>query len=128
MKRWLARVRHDLIKHAVWRARDLRDLGAAPGPADLLALRRGLLELVDDEGTPRGAAALWRLLRAEAAETGSPPAAPLDDFEQAVLAAEAAVRELPAHPASWRQALAAVLDLEEAFAALARRLDPPRSK
>lgn len=119
MRRWLAQVRHDLIKHAAWRARDLlalRDLGAAATAADLEALRRGVLDLPDEEGAPVGALARWRQLRGDAPE-GADEAA-LGDFEAAVAAAEVAVR------GGDGEALAAVLALEDAFTALARRLDP----
>ena len=50
---WLARVRHDLVKRLVWPARDRRDMGGAPAPGELVAT------LIDDEGQPITAQALW---------------------------------------------------------------------
>src|SRR5256885_1753796 len=97
MKRWLGRVHHDLIKHALWRARDLRDLGAAPSAGDLAALRRGLLEVPGSDGEPVTASALFFELRAELEGPEAFNDA-LDDFARAVAAAEAAVAELPARP------------------------------
>jgi hypothetical protein len=126
MHPWLARLRHDLLKHALWCARDLRDCGRGAGPlsrADLQALRRSLLELVDSEGSPITATQLWQGLRADSA---APPAA-LDAFEAAVGRAEAAVRA-SSDPASdetgGQAALTAVLALESAFFLLAQHLDP----
>ena len=57
---WLARVRHDLVKRLVWPARDRRDMGGAPAPGELAP------RLVDDEGAPIGAEALWAALVREA--------------------------------------------------------------
>ena len=121
MRRWLARVHHDLIKHALWRARDLRDMGAAPTDRDLAALRRDLLMLPGADGEPVPASALFRDLRAEI-EGAAPPDVwdALDAFAAAVAAAEAAVAEARAG------AVGTVLTLEGAFADLARRLDPGR--
>src|SRR5947208_2858357 len=128
MQRWLARLRHDLIKQAAWRARDLRDLGdlrQPPRPTDLDALRRGLLELRDGEGRPVTATDLWRAFRAELPpNTDTGHAAALDAFADAVASAEAAVRDLPARPGGWSAALASVLQLERAFDELARVLTP----
>ena len=58
-ERWLARVRHDLVKRLVWPARDRRDLGGAPAPGELCA------HLVDDEGAPTTPQALWSALAAD---------------------------------------------------------------
>ena len=126
MHPWLARLRHDLLKHALWCARDLRDCGRAAGPlhrADLQALRRSLLELVDSEGRPLTAMQLWRELRAESVAR---PAA-LDAFEAAVGRAEAAVRastDAASDETGGQAALTAVLALESAFLLLAQDLDP----
>jgi hypothetical protein len=80
--RWLARVRHDLVKRLVWPARDRRDVGGAPAPGELVA------KLIDDEGTPTTAEALWAALAA-----GGPRGAPVARFEtalrQAIAAADA---------------------------------------
>jgi hypothetical protein len=121
MHPWLGRLRHDLLKHALWWASDLAALdGQPPAAADVRALRRSLLELMDSEGRPATALALWRELRADS------PAAPaaLDDFERAVAAAQTAVAELEGGDEHLGRALAAVHQLEQAFARLARHLSP----
>lgn len=118
----LARVRHDLLKHALWCARDLRGIEQPLG-SDLRALRRSLLELPDGEGRPVTARALLRGLRGE---LGAPADSVdvFDAFERAVGAAEDAARILdPERPESQdlAVALSAVLALEPAFAALVAR-------
>ena len=76
---WLARVRHDLVKRLVWPARDRRDAGGAPADGELVA------KLIDDEGNPTTAPALWAALKADG------PAAPaLAPFETAFTSALAA--------------------------------------
>jgi hypothetical protein len=120
MHPWLSRLRHDLVKRAVWPARDLRDASREPAQADLLQLRRGLFDLRDDDGRVSTASGLWRLLRAEA--PALPPAA-LDAFGGAVLQAEHAVTGLAGDPRSWPAVLDAVLRIEHAFADLARSLE-----
>jgi hypothetical protein len=100
---WLAKVRHDLIKRLLWPARDRRDLGGPVIPGELRAT------LVDDEGRPVTATALWETLAAEAPQ--SLAARARLDFAQAVAAAERA---------AVADDLAAVLALEAAFDALAR--------
>jgi hypothetical protein len=102
---WLARVRHDLVKRLVWPARDRRDVGGAVVPGELVA------PLVDDEGRPTSAGALWAALAGDA-----PPGADLTPFGQAVDRAVAAARS---------DDLDGVLALEPAFAALARSLEGP---
>lgn len=102
---WLARVRHDLVKRLVWPARDRRDAGGPVVPGELAAA------LVDDEGRPTSAGALWAGLAAEA-----PPAADLPPFGRALDRAVAAARA---------DDLDGVLALEPAFAALARSLEGP---
>ncbi len=57
---WLARLRHDLVKRLLWPARDRREVGGAPAPGELVP------SLIDGEGRPTTAAALWEALRAEA--------------------------------------------------------------
>ena len=112
MHPWLAQVRHDLVKRAVWPARDLRD----SGERDPALLRRGLLALSDDEGAPITARALWARLSASA-----PPGADCAAFSAALAAAEGGLALL------WPAPLAPVLALEDAFEALARSVDsPPR--
>src|SRR5215470_9648935 len=120
MHPWLSRLRHDLVKRAVWPARDLRDATRAPGPADLLHLRAGLLDLRGDDGGEVTAAGLWQRLRAEAPGL---PAGVLDAFGAAVAEAQRAVTALAGDPGSWPEALAAVLRIESAFDDLARSLE-----
>jgi len=102
---WLARVRHDLVKRLVWPARDRRDVGGPVAPGELVAA------LVDEEGRPTDAGALWAALAGEA-----PPGADLPPFGRALQQAVAAAQadDLPG-----------VLALEAAFAALARSLEGP---
>jgi len=120
MHPWLSRLRHDLVKRAVWPARDLRDASREPGPADLLQLRCGLLDLRDEDGGALSATKLWERLRAEAPAL---PKAALDAFGGALQDAENAVSSLPGRAGSWRAALDAVLRIEPAFANLARTLE-----
>lgn len=108
MHPWLQALRHDLVKRAVWPARDLRD----SGQRDVAALRRGLTQLFDAEGAPVTALALWERMRTEA-----PGGAPCDAFGAALHRAVAAL------DAPWPAPLEAVLALEDAFAALARAVD-----
>lgn len=108
MHPWLSALRHDLVKRALWPARDLRDSGGR----DVAALRRGLFELVDADGAPATAAALFAQMRASAP---CPPAA-CDAFAAALQHAVSALDE------PWPRPLEAVLGLEDAFAALARSL------
>lgn len=109
MHRWLEALRHDLVKRAVWPARDLRDVGGR----DLAALRRGLLELTDAEGAPISAQGLWRRMRADAPCSQ----ASCDAFEAALAQAVAGLQR------PWPGPLHAVLALEDAFSALARSLE-----
>jgi hypothetical protein len=103
MDQWLGRVQHDLVKRLLWPARDRRDLGGRPAPGELE------VRLVDEEGHPTTAAALWSALRAES----SAPAASLDAFGAAVDAAVAA---------AGRGDLDGVLALDGAFRALTTSL------
>ena len=84
---WLARLRHDLVKRVLWPARDRRDLGGTPAPRELVP------SLIDGEGRPIAATALWSALRAEAPRALALDVAALDAFEAAlartVVAAEA---------------------------------------
>ena len=100
---WLARVRHDLVKRLVWPARDRRDLGGAPAPGELSP------RLIDDEGAPISADALWAALAADA-----PPGAGVGAFGAAV------TRAVAAADAGDMQG---VIALEAAFADLARSLE-----
>jgi len=105
--RWLARVRHDLLKRLVWPARDRRDVGGAPAPGELVAT------LVDDEGAPTTPRALWSALVAER-PGGDAGADAIRRFEAALTRAVAAgaVGDVDG-----------VLALEPAFDELARSLE-----
>jgi hypothetical protein len=120
MNAWLSRLRHDLVKRAVWPARDLREAGREPTAADVAALRAGLFDLRDAEGNRVRARELWDQLRREAP---SIPAATLDSFGEAVAHAERSVADLATRVQSWPEALKAVLGIEAAFAALARTME-----
>jgi hypothetical protein len=111
IERWLARVRHDLVKRLLWPARDRRDAGGTPAPGELAP------RLVDDEGQPTDAGALWRRLASDA-----PSGLELSAFEAAVSRATAAAEAGDVE---------GVLALEPAFAALgalARSLDGSRGR
>jgi hypothetical protein len=120
MHPWLSRLRHDLVKRAVWPARDLHEAARDPDAADLAVLRRGMFELRDAEGRPITAGELWRRMCTDAPAIG---AAALDSFASVLTAAERQVAKLAAHPDAWREAVEAVLRIESAFAALARTLE-----
>jgi hypothetical protein len=107
--RWLTRLQHDLVKRLLWPARDRRDLGGAPAAGELVA------PLIDEEGAPTTAGALWAALRAElTAETRSTDGAAVARFGEALEGALAAAEAGD---------VAGVLALESAFAELARSLD-----
>jgi hypothetical protein len=99
---WLARVRHDLVKRLLWPARDRRDVGGAPAPGELVA------RLVDDEGAPIAAPALWATFKAE-----GPGGAAADAFEAELGTALAAAAAGDVD---------GVLALEPAFDRMARAL------
>jgi hypothetical protein len=88
----------------LWPARDRRDMGGQVRPGELA------VALVDGEGSPATAEALWTSFRQDAPAPAHPA---LAAFEPALLAAVAASR---------RDDLAGVLALEAAFDSLARRL------
>jgi hypothetical protein len=98
MQEWLGRLHHDLVKRVLWPARDRRDLGGTPAPGELVP------RLLDDEGRPVGAEALWLSLRAQAPPEAAGSA--LDAFGRALAAATAAAE---------KNDLAGVLALEAAF-------------
>jgi|SRR5450432_860127 hypothetical protein len=108
MHPWLATVRHDLLKRAVWPARDLLALGQR----DPEALKEGLLQLTDDEGREVTALQLFAQLRLTAPEGSG-----LDAFESALRKAVTALEQ------PWPAPLHAVLALEPAFEALARSVE-----
>ena len=105
MHPWLRDLRHDLVKRAVWPARDLRDTGGR----DVELLRRGLSELIDGEGARVDALALFRRMRADSPS----PSGALDAFEAALKTAVSSLDK------PWPAPLDAVLALEPAFNALA---------
>ncbi len=105
---WLRRLRHDLVKRLLWPARDRRDLGGQPRPGELA------VALVDDEGRPVTAEALWASLRQDAP---LPAHAAVAELEVALLGALAASR---------RDDVAGVLALEVAFDELSQRLAKER--
>jgi hypothetical protein len=109
MHPWLRTLRHDLVKRAVWPARDLRDSGGN----DPAALRRGLFELTDPEGAPISAQDLFQRMRAEAPCSSQA----CDAFAQALSGAVAALEQ------PWPAPLDAILAREDAFAALARSME-----
>lgn len=122
-KEWLGRLRHDLVKPAGWRARDLRDLGAPPDGADRAALRRGLLDLRDGEGNPATATGVWRALREEIEDEAGPDERDaLDTFEAVVRAAEETARAADDSPEAGARIAACALALDPAFEALSRAL------
>ncbi len=120
MDPWLRRAQHDLVKRAVWTARDLRDAGEAPRPDDLRALRAGLFELADEEGAPIDARALWARLCSEAPAAAQPR---LSSVGAAIDAAMLAVERAAKDPSTMPAALAACLEIEAAFDALARSMN-----
>jgi hypothetical protein len=79
---WLARLRHDLVKRLLWPARDRQEMGGVPAPRELLP------SLIDAEGRPTDAAALWQSLRADAPAALARDA--LDGFAAALARALAA--------------------------------------
>lgn len=109
MHPWLRALRHDLVKRAVWPARDLRD----SGEQDVAALRRGLMQLTDAEGAPITAERLFERMRKE-----TPCSASACDAFAAALQAAVIALDSP-----WPQPLSSVLALEDAFSALTRSLE-----
>jgi hypothetical protein len=108
MHPWLTALRHDLVKRALWPARDLRETGGR----DPAALRRGLFDLVDAEGAPVTAEALFARLR-----TSSPcPPAACDAFAASLRGAVDGLQT------PWPGPLQAVLALDDAFDQLVRSL------
>jgi len=105
---WLRRLRHDLVKRLLWPARDRRDMGGRVLPGELA------VALIDDEGNPTTAEALWASFRQDAPE---PAHHALIAFEPALLAAVAASR---------RDDLAGVLPLHDAFERMAADLAKER--
>jgi hypothetical protein len=98
---WLRRLRHDLVKRLLWPARDRRDIGGPVCAGELV------VALVDDEGNPTTAEAMWLALREGAPDPDHPAVVA---FAHAVLDAVSAARQ---------NELATVLALESAFDRLA---------
>jgi hypothetical protein len=113
---WAGRLRHDLLKRALWAAIDAEEEGDRADPAPL---RRALLQIPDDEGQPVPCGAIWRRFLAEAPASDPARAVALDAFELAVDEAEAAARALDGSAPATRRAIAAVRALDAAFAPLA---------
>src|SRR3954470_9525187 len=109
MHPWLRALQHDLVKRALWPARDV----VASGETDVAALRRGLTRLPDAEGGPITAERLFERMRAAA----PCPAEACDAFAHALRSAVSSL------DSSWPAPLHAVLALEDAFSALARSLE-----
>jgi hypothetical protein len=108
---WLARLRHDLVKRLLWPARDRRELGGAPEAGELVP------GLIDGEGRPVDAEALWAAMRADAPPAIAAEARALDAFQAALSRALAA---------AGRGDVAGVLAFEadvERLAALVRSLE-----
>ncbi len=105
-KDWLRRVRHDLVKRLVWPARDRLDdpVGGQAQAGELLAA------LIDEEGNPASAEAVWAGLREDAPAPGHPA---LAAFAIALGRAVAAAEQDDA---------AGVLALESAFDRLVEQL------
>ena len=116
MHPWAARLRHDIVKRAVWAARDLRSLEGTPSAADMAALRNGLYDLRDEEGTVVDARSLWEQMRLKAPRN-------TPEVEQFCRAIEEAHTAVDALPAGFAAAISALLRIEERFEALARSLD-----
>ncbi len=122
MHPWLSRLRHDLLKRALWPARDISELlesARSPTPRDLQALREGLFALCAEDGSRCDARALFAELRTSAPAALS--AASLDQFAHALEEAMAAASA--PHPLA--PALGKVLRLEALFAALTAELSGP---
>ena len=116
MDPWARRLHHDIVKRAVWVARDLRSEGGMPSASDVAALRRGLYDLRDEDGAAVTARSLWERMRPEAPRN-TPE---LERFSEAIEEAHAAVDALPAN---FGAAISALLRIEERFQELARSLD-----
>jgi hypothetical protein len=96
-------VHHDLVKRLLWPARDRRDVGGPVVPGELEVV------LIDEEGAPVEALALWQRLAEDA------PAS-LGDREK-----DAFARELGrCREAAKDDDLAGVLELAPAFERLAQ--------
>jgi hypothetical protein len=73
MHPWLRRLHHDLVKRLLWTARDCAETGTTPAPGELVK------SLIDEEGCPISARALYGKLAADA-----PDGVDLTDFAEAL--------------------------------------------
>src|SRR5690242_568347 len=98
-KRWLGRLKHDLVKPIVWLARDLVDvpideLDRPDGRARVREALRAALALRDREGNPATPSEVWRAYREEIEPAlALPERGALDMFERVVAQAQEAARE-----------------------------------
>lgn len=118
--RWLARVKHDLVKRMVWPARDLADTASPCTPPNIQLLRDGALDLRNDDGDTTDAVQLWQTLVRDAPGCVLPQA--LERFGLAVAHAQQAV--LGVSPHEWHQTLCTLLALEQAFETLSQEARP----
>jgi hypothetical protein len=109
---WLARLQHDLVKRMLWPARDRRELGGAAAPGELVP------HLIDEEGRPTTAAALWASLVAEMTAEMTPDGPAMIQFGEALA---------QAITAGESGDVDGVLALEAAFDELARSLDEKKT-
>lgn len=132
MHRWLARLRHDLVKHAAFRARDLEaqlEEGRPLRPGDVTGVSRMVRELPDAEGRKVGLLGAWLALRADfddelpreqADRAGDALGAALDRCEAALREVEARVGAVEGEDeAAARSLCAALRALESAVERLA---------
>lgn len=120
MKEWLARLRHDLVRPLVWRARDVREDDMMADGEKRRLLAAVLDELYDGEGRPITALALWQEIAADA--PASLDARARQGFADALAHAVevvSRVRTTPEHPID--AAYAAIAALDVAFATLGPR-------
>ena len=121
MDPWLQRLRHDLVKRALWPARDLRAALAEGGrvtAADEAALRAGLLELRAPDGAPCDAVTLLGHLRDLAPEETLARLGPLLAAFGAAVAAAQKTAQAP-RPQPAQAVLAALEEVERRFDTLA---------
>jgi hypothetical protein len=123
MDPWLQQLRHDLVKRALWPARDLRATlaeGGSATPKDLAALRAGLFDLRAPDGASCDALTLLGHLKDTApGETLQRLGERLAAFEAAVTAAQEVAAQQDAG-----LLLGALFELERRFDALAGKPSP----
>lgn len=121
MKEWLARLRHDLVRPLVWRARDVREDESITDEGEKRRVLASVLgELYDAEGRSITALALWEELAAAA-----PPSLDAEAhqaFAGAVAHAVEALSRVTTQPLQRiEDAYDAIAALDAAFAALGSR-------